>query len=81
MEHAGNPHYMPAPSGSRSIGRDELVLRLNQQAQAQLRCANRLAVVAGATHLFEEPGTLAAAAELARDWFTGHLTASAHPLA
>ena len=27
----------------------------------------------GATHLFEEPGTLRAAAELARDWFTGHL--------
>jgi putative phosphoribosyl transferase len=30
-------------------------------------------VVPGATHLFEEPGTLAQAARLARDWFLGHL--------
>jgi putative phosphoribosyl transferase len=62
-------------------GRDEMVLGLNRRAQAELRCENQLAVVPDATHLFEEPGTLAAAAELARDWFTGHLTASAHPLA
>jgi putative phosphoribosyl transferase len=54
-------------------GRDELVLQLNRQAQAQLRCENRLAVVPGATHLFEEPGTLLAAAGLARDWFAAHL--------
>ena len=54
-------------------GHDELVLRLNQQAQAQLRCVNRLAVVAGATHLFEEPGTLDEAARLAVDWFADHL--------
>ena len=54
-------------------GHDELVLRLNQQAQAQLRCPNRLAVVPGATHLFEEPGTLDEAARLAIDWFADHL--------
>jgi putative phosphoribosyl transferase len=54
-------------------GRDDVVLGLNRQAQAELRCENQLAVVPGATHLFEEPGTLAAAAGLARDWFVEHL--------
>jgi len=52
---------------------DRAVLELNRQAQAQLRCPSELAVVAGATHLFEEPGTLAEAALLARDWFARHL--------
>ncbi len=55
-------------------GRDEMVLDLNRQAQAELRCENHLAIVPGATHLFEEPGTLDAAAALARDWFVRHLT-------
>ena len=54
-------------------GRDEVVLDLNRRAQAELRCENDLAVVPGATHLFEEPGTLDAAAGLARDWFLSHL--------
>ncbi len=54
-------------------GRDEVVLDLNRRAQAELRCENDLAVVPGATHLFEEPGTLDAAARLARDWFISHL--------
>ena len=40
----------------------------------ELRCENDLAVVPGATHLFEEPGTLDMAAGLARDWFISHLT-------
>ena len=53
--------------------RDEVVLDLNRRAQAQLRCESRLAVVPGATHLFEEPGTLQAAAELAREWLVSHL--------
>lgn len=51
-------------------GADADVLSLNRKAQASLRCVNRLAIVPGATHLFEEPGTLAAAATLAADWFT-----------
>jgi putative phosphoribosyl transferase len=55
-------------------GRDEVVLDLNRRAQAELCCQNRLAVVSGAGHLFEEPGTLDAAAGLARDWFLGHFT-------
>nr|WP_239522345.1 phosphoribosyltransferase family protein [Geodermatophilus sabuli] len=54
-------------------GRDDAVLELNRLAQARLRCPNRLAVVPGATHLFEEPGTLEQVAELARDWFLTHL--------
>lgn len=54
-------------------GHDEVVLELNRWAQAQLRCENRLAVVPGATHLFEEPGTLDAVADLAREWFVDHL--------
>jgi putative phosphoribosyl transferase len=57
-------------------GRDDTVLALNRDARAQLRCASRLAVVPGATHLFEEPGTLERAAELARDWFLAHFGAA-----
>ncbi len=53
--------------------RDGAVLELNRQAQEHLHCENDLAVVAGATHLFEEPGTLEKAAGLARDWFTRYL--------
>jgi len=62
-------------------GNDETVLELNRQAKQQLRCESRLAVVPGATHLFEEPGTLEAAADLARNWFVHHLwsPAAAHP--
>ena len=54
-------------------GLDRAVLELNEAARSHLRCENGLAVVPGATHLFEEPGTLAAAAALAREWFAGHL--------
>ncbi|MGK4584758.1 phosphoribosyltransferase family protein [Kitasatospora sp. HPMI-4] len=54
-------------------GDDQLVLELNREAQLRLRCENRLSVVPGATHLFEEPGTLGAAADLAADWFAEHL--------
>ena len=56
---------------------DDAVLGLNREAQRHLRCENHLAVVPGASHLFEEPGTLERAAGLARDWFTRYL-APAH---
>ncbi len=56
--------------------RDQTVLELNRRAQAQLRCPHRLTIVEGATHLFEEPGTLAEAAMGARDWFVDHLLSS-----
>ncbi|WP_069172839.1 phosphoribosyltransferase family protein [Streptomyces griseus] len=58
-------------------GADTTVIDLNRQAQAALYCENRLEIVPGATHLFEEPGTLDRVADLARDWFTGHLVRQA----
>jgi putative phosphoribosyl transferase len=61
-------------------GHDDVVLALNHQAQAQLRCDNELAVVPGATHLFEEPGTLKQAAGLARDWLVDRLAAGSAAL-
>ena len=54
-------------------GRDDVVIKLNQQAARMLGCEHKLEIVPGATHLFEEPGTLTKAAELARDWFVKHL--------
>ena len=54
-------------------GADDVVLDLNRQALRRLHCASHLAVIPGATHLFEEPGTLAAAALAARDWFLDHV--------
>jgi putative phosphoribosyl transferase len=59
-------------------GNDDIVLGLNQQAQGELQCENELAVIPGATHLFEEPGALEAAAGLARDWFARHMIATGH---
>ena len=57
-------------------GLDREVLRLNREAQMLLSCTSEVAVVNGATHLFEEAGTLQEAAELARDWFLTHLIAA-----
>jgi putative phosphoribosyl transferase len=62
--------------------RDPSVLELNRAAQRHLRCPSRLVVVPGATHLFEEPGTLAEVAILAKDWFADHvLSAGGHAVA
>ena len=55
-------------------GRDDAVIQLNRFAQGQLRCENRLAIVPGATHLFEEHGALEEVARLAADWFTHHMS-------
>ncbi len=55
--------------------RDDVVLDLNRKAQARMHCESRLTVVRGATHLFEEPGTLDEVAMLASDWFVQHLLA------
>jgi pimeloyl-ACP methyl ester carboxylesterase len=54
-------------------GEDHPVLELNRAAAARLGAPHRLEIVPGATHLFEEPGTLEAAASAARDWFLEHL--------
>lgn len=53
--------------------RDPVVLDLNQVALAQLTCFARLVVIPGASHLFEEPGTLEEAGRLAAAWFVRHL--------
>jgi pimeloyl-ACP methyl ester carboxylesterase len=55
-------------------GRDVVTLELNQQALGLLRCPAALRVVPGASHPFEEPGTMHEASQLAVDWFRGHLT-------
>lgn len=56
-------------------GRDGPVIELNEQARDRMVATVRLEVVAGATHLFEEPGALDEVARLARDWFVLHLGA------
>lgn len=58
-------------------GADYGVIELNEQAARALRCERRLAIVPGATHLFEEPGTLDQVVNLAVDWFEAHLRAEA----
>ena len=55
---------------------DGAVIRLNQLAQDQMRCVTRLVIVPGASHLFEEPGTLDEVIRLARDWFLTHFAAA-----
>lgn len=59
-----------------SLDRD--VLELNRQALAQLGGEKGLEVVAGATHLFQEPGALEEVARLAGEWFVGHLLSGAN---
>ncbi|MEO3924011.1 hydrolase [Micromonosporaceae bacterium B7E4] len=54
-------------------GLDDEVLRLNNQALADLDAGAELRVVPGATHLFEEPGALDQVAREAAEWFAGHL--------
>ena len=54
-------------------GDDDVILELNRRAYEQLRTEKELAVIPGATHLFEEPGALEAVANKAADWFTKHL--------
>jgi putative phosphoribosyl transferase len=53
-------------------GDDDVVIELNRRALAELRCEKQLVIVPGATHLFEEPGTLEQVAGLATDWFVSH---------
>jgi pimeloyl-ACP methyl ester carboxylesterase len=57
-------------------GNDLQVIDLNRWAFAQLRCEKQLVIVPGATHFFEEPGTLDEVARLAREWFVRYLIAT-----
>jgi len=54
-------------------GYDTPVIAMNEDALAKLRSPKRLEIVPKATHLFEEPGKLAAVAQLASEWFTKYL--------
>jgi putative phosphoribosyl transferase len=54
-------------------GNDDIVIELNEQARDRMHCEVKLESVPGATHLFEEPGTLEKVAKLASDWFSLHL--------
>jgi putative phosphoribosyl transferase len=59
-------------------GNDDQVVSLNEGALALLRCESRIDIVPGASHLFEEPGTLENAAALATAWFGHHFVAARH---
>jgi putative phosphoribosyl transferase len=54
-------------------GEDCVVIGLNEQAYRRLHCPKEMVIVPGATHLFEEPGTLEEVARLAKEWFVRHL--------
>ncbi|HEX6186529.1 MAG TPA: dienelactone hydrolase family protein [Pyrinomonadaceae bacterium] len=64
--------FVTAPTLLIVGGRDYPVIEMNREALAQLRCEKRLEIIPGATHLFEEPGTLEEVARLAADWFVAH---------
>jgi putative phosphoribosyl transferase len=61
-------------------GNDEPVIGLNRRALRELPGEGRLEIVPGASHLFEEAGTLEQVARLARDWFLLHLRPAARPV-
>ncbi len=54
-------------------GLDDVVITMNHEASAQMTCERQVEIVPGATHLFEEPGTLDEVARLATAWFAYHL--------
>jgi putative phosphoribosyl transferase len=64
---------LKAPSLLIVGGWDEEVLALNREALAMMQCEARLEIVPGATHLFEEPGTLEEVVTLAGNWFSRHV--------
>lgn len=67
-------HKVRAPTLLIVGERDQQVLALNEQAAGRMTVTKRIAIVPGATHLFEESGTLEEAARFARAWFLEHLT-------
>lgn len=74
-------HQVTAPTLLIVGARDWPVIDMNRAALERLNPASRLELVARATHLFEEPGTLERVAVLASDWFTRHLGSVAPPRA
>jgi putative phosphoribosyl transferase len=70
-------HLVRSPTLLIVGGEDRPVIPLNELAYKKLGCPKEMVVVPGATHLFEEPGTLERVAELARNWFLKYLVPSA----
>lgn len=62
-------------------GEDRKVIALNEEAYTRLQCERALRLIPGASHLFEEPGTLELAAQAAKEWFAQQLLpkAASHP--
>jgi dienelactone hydrolase len=60
-------------------GNDDVVIELNEMARDRMHSRVKLEIVPGATHLFEEPGTLEQVANLASDWFVRHLDGKGVP--
>ena len=73
--------HVVAPTRLIVGGRDDVVVRLNRDAMRHLAAPAELAIVPGATHLFEEPGALDEVAHLATEWFERYLTlrSNGHP--
>ena len=75
-------HSVRAPTLLIVGGNDEPVIGMNRSALEQLRCSEKkLVIVPGATHLFEEPGTLEQVAEAAAEWFAEHFAPVGRPVA
>lgn len=66
-------HDVQAPTLLIVGGRDPVVIDLNRRAAGEIPAHCEIAIVPGATHLFEEPGTLERVAELAQEWFVRYL--------
>lgn len=80
MSRGGRPDlaepYLPSVTAPTLLivgGHDEPVIEMNQAAYELLTCEKQLIIVPGATHLFEEPGTLEQVAEQASRWFLHYL--------
>jgi putative phosphoribosyl transferase len=68
--------YLPSVTAPTLLivgGHDEPVIEMNREAYDLLTCEKKLTIVPGATHLFEEPGTLEQVAEQAGRWFVRYL--------
>jgi len=69
-------HNVQAPTLLIVGGNDSVVIQLNEEAARQLNTKHQIEIIPGATHLFEEPGTLEQVANFASDWFVNHLVTS-----
>lgn len=75
MAGADNLSRVSSPTLLLIGGLDDVVIELNQEAYSHMHCTKHITIIPGATHLFEEPGTLETVASLASDWFKQYLIA------